>query len=132
MRFHFAVSQAKPFAFRGLFKMMVDPGATRRGTKRSAMRKGSLLQSGRRNGQNVWEYRWRDRSNGTAIYRRIVIGTVDQYPNVFEARSAVRGILLEINPDDPRLPTGSLTLSQLAEHYRQRELLSDDSWKTYS
>jgi hypothetical protein len=91
-----------------------------------------VLQSGRRNGQNVWEYRWRDRSNGTAVYRRIVIGTVDQYPNVFEARSAVRGILLEINPGDPRLPTSSLTLSQLAEHYRQRELLLEDSWKSYS
>ena len=44
----------------------------------------------------------------------------------------MRGILLEINLGDPRFPTSSLTLSQLAEHYRQRELLFEDSWKSYS
>ena len=54
MRFHFEVAQPKPFEFRGLVKIMVDPGAVRRGTKRSPMQNGSLLQSGRRNGQNVW------------------------------------------------------------------------------
>ncbi len=90
------------------------------------------MKSKRRNGQTVWEFRWRDRTSGKAVYRRIVLGTIQQFATEREARDAVAGIVLEININDPRLQTAMLTISQLAEHYRRRELGSDNTWKTYS
>lgn len=96
------------------------------------MQNGSLMKSKRRNGQTVWEFRWRDRTSGKAVYRRIVLGTTQQFATESAARAAVAGIVLEINVNDPRLQTGRLTISQLAEHYRRRELASDNTWKTYS
>ena len=86
------------------------------------MQKGSLLETKRRNGQSVWEFRWRDRSSGKTVYRRIVAGTTQQLASEDEAREIVEGIVLEINSGDPLLLTGVLTMSQLIEHYRQREL----------
>ncbi len=96
------------------------------------MQNGSLMKSKRRNGQTVWEFRWRDRTSGKAVYRRIVLGTTQQFATEREARDAVAGIVLEINVNDPRLQTARLTISQLAEHYRRRELASDNTRKTYS
>ncbi len=96
------------------------------------MQNGSLMKSKRQNGQTLWEFRWRDRKSGKAVYRRIVLGTTQQFATEREARDAVAGIVLEINGDDPRLPKSKLTMSQLAEHYRRRELASDNTWKTYS
>ncbi len=75
---------------------------------------------------------WRDRTSGKAIYRRIVLGATDKFVNEDGARAAAAGIVLEINLPDPRLERGALTVSQLAEHYRFRELSVDNTWKTYS
>lgn len=96
------------------------------------MQNGSLIQTSCRNGQSVWEFRWRDRTSGKAIYRRIVLGTFRQLATEIEARSAVAGIWREINVNDPRLETSPLTISQLTEHYRRRELSQDNTWKTFS
>src|ERR1700719_162025 len=96
------------------------------------MQNGSLIETKRRSGQTVWEFRWRDRTSGKAVYRRIVLGTTQQFATEREARDAVAGIVLEINVNDPRLQTARLTISQLGEHYRRRELASDNTSKTYS
>jgi hypothetical protein len=80
----------------------------------------------------VWELRWRDRTSGKAVYRRIVLGTAEQFPTETEARAVVAGIVLEINVKDSRLQPHTLTISQLTEHYRRRELSADNTWKTYS
>jgi hypothetical protein len=69
------------------------------------MQNGSLMKSKRQNGQTVWEFRWRDRTSGKAVYRRIVLGTTQQFATEREARDAVAGIVLEINVNDPRLQT---------------------------
>jgi len=96
------------------------------------MQNGSLIKANRRNGQEVWEFRWRDRTSGKAVYRRIVLGSAQQFPTEIEARAAAAGIVLEINVNDPRVQTHALTMSQLAEHYRHRELSPDNTWKSYS
>ncbi len=60
------------------------------------MQNGSLIKANRRNGQEVWKFRWRDRTSGKAVYRRIVLGSAQQFPTEIEARAAVAGIVLEI------------------------------------
>src|SRR5271165_6038388 len=96
------------------------------------MQNGSLMKTKRRNGQSVWEFRWRDRTSGRAVYRRIVVGTTQQFATAIEARERIAGIVLEMNVNDPRLQTSALTVTQLTEHYRCRELSTDNTWKTYS
>src|SRR5258708_21210763 len=96
------------------------------------MQNGSLIKATRRNGQEVRTIRGRDGTSGKAVYRRIVLGSAQQFPTEIEARAAVAGIVLEINVNDPRVPRRALTISQLAEHYRHRELSPDNTWKSYS
>jgi integrase len=96
------------------------------------MQNGSLIETKRRSGQSVWEFRWRDRSSGQAVYRRIVVGTTQKIATEDEARGIVEGIVFEINSGDPRLGTRVLTMSQLIEHYRRRELSVDNTWKSYA
>jgi integrase len=96
------------------------------------MQNGSLIKTTRRNGQIVWEFRWRDQTGGPVVYRRIVVGSIQQFATAIEARETIAGIVLEANVRDPRLQIGALTMCQLAEHYRRRELSSDNTWKTYS
>ncbi|HEU5352227.1 MAG TPA: tyrosine-type recombinase/integrase [Terracidiphilus sp.] len=96
------------------------------------MQKGSLIQSTRRNGQRVWEFRWRDRSSHRVVYRRIVLGKTEEFTSAAEARAVVAGLTLEMNKNDRRLQPHLLTLAQLADHYRCRELSTDNLWKTYS
>ena len=96
------------------------------------MQNGSLLETKRRSGQSVWEFRWRDRTSGKAVYRRIVVGTTQKIATEDEARGIVEGIVFEINSGDPRLRTRVLTMSQLIEHYRRRELSVDNTWKSYA
>ena len=96
------------------------------------MQNGSLIESKRRSGQSVWEFRWRDRTSGKPVYRRIVLGNTEQFTTEADAREIVEGIVLEINSGDPRLGTRVLTMSQLIEHYRRRELAVDNTWKSYA
>ena len=96
------------------------------------MQNGSLIETRRRSGHSVWEFRWRDRTSGKAVYRRIVVGTIEQFKTAADAREILEGIVLEINSDDLRLRASVLTMSQLIEHYRQRELSVDNTWKSYA
>jgi len=62
------------------------------------MQQGGLIRSGRKRGPDVWQFRWADKgAYGKRIYRRRVIGTVCQYPEVDSARRAVTGLLREIS-----------------------------------
>jgi hypothetical protein len=66
------------------------------------MQNGSLMKTERRNGQSVWEFRWRDRTSGRAVYRRIVLGTTQQFATAIEARETIAEIILEMNVNDLR------------------------------
>src|ERR1700675_2330352 len=60
------------------------------------MQNGSVIKTKRRSGQSVWEFRWRDRTSGKAVYRRIVLGSAQQFPTEIEARAAARTTRLEL------------------------------------
>lgn len=97
------------------------------------MQYGVLDRVTRRRGPNVWTYRWRERGpSGQFIYRRRVIGTVKQFKNKAATRKATAGLVREINSQDLRVKFTTMTLAQLAEHYRQRELRPSNLDKNYS
>jgi integrase len=97
------------------------------------MQQGSLIRSNRKRGPDVWQFRWAERGpQGRRIYRKRVIGTVCQYSDADSARKAVTGFLAEINSDD--LPQGPLpmTVAEVCDHFDQRELTKDNTWRSYS
>ena len=97
------------------------------------MQNGSVMRAERRRGPDVWEFRWREPgADGRRRHRRMVVGSVNQFVDksaVFRATSALRR---DINMADVRSKGKPITLSQLADHYSQRELAANNRWKTHS
>jgi integrase len=97
------------------------------------MQQGSLIRSGRKRGPDVWQFRWADRGpSGKRIYRRRVIGTVCQYPEANSARKAVTGLLRETVSHPLQRSSLPLTISELCDHFVQRELTNENTWRSYS
>jgi integrase len=70
------------------------------------MQLGSLIRSGRCSGPDIWEFRYRDRRhNGRRVYRRIKVGTVNQFKTEAAARKGIAGLIREINFGDIRFRT---------------------------
>ena len=62
------------------------------------MQQGSLICQHRKQGPDVWQFRWSEYDlNGRRIYRKRVIGTVEQYSDPSSARAAVSGLLVRVN-----------------------------------
>lgn len=97
------------------------------------MQHGSITRTQSQRGPDVWEYRWREPgADGKRKHRRIVVGSIDQYCDKLEALRAITALRREINLADARLKTKLITFSELVDHYRQRELTSDTSWKSHA
>ena len=97
------------------------------------MQKGSLIRSSRRQGPDVWEYRWRESCSGqTRKHRRIVIGSLNILKDESAALKSIAALQRDININDRRMRAKPLRLAELVEHYRQRELATDNGWKTLS
>jgi len=97
------------------------------------MQQGSLIRQHRKHGPDVWQFRWSEYGlNGRRIYRKKVIGTVDQYCDASAARGAVSGLLRGVNPSVIRLTFKPITIAQLCAHFEQHELARENSWRTFS
>src|SRR6201987_3197232 len=61
------------------------------------MQRGSLIRKNHKQGPDVWQFRWSEKSpEGRRVYRKRVVGTVEQYPSEDAARRAVVGLVAEI------------------------------------
>jgi len=100
--------------------------------KRARYQKGCLYRAKRRTGPPVWEFRWREaQADGSRVNRKLVIGTVEQYPSKGEATKAVETLMLRINQETLCVRPSSMQI--LVEHYSQKELAdADDDKKTFS
>jgi len=97
------------------------------------MQDGSVTVEGRKQGPDVWCFRWREGGpDGRRIHRRIVLGTADELKNIDAARKAVVGLTREINLNDVRIRTGSITFAALSRHFQQRELVRGNTRIAYS
>jgi integrase len=97
------------------------------------MQHGSLAIIGRKEGPAVWQFRWSEKDlHGARAQRKRVIGSVERYPNEAAARSAITVLLTEINSDKVRMGSRSITVAQLCDHFQQRELARDNTWRSYA
>jgi hypothetical protein len=89
------------------------------------MQRGSLVCQHRKQGPDVWQFRWSEYDpNGRRIYRKRVIGTVEQYSDSSAARGAVSGLLLRATPSVPGLafnPLPSLSSVHTSSNMSWRE-----------
>jgi integrase len=92
------------------------------------MQQGSVIQTSRKEGPNVWQFRWSEKDlNGDRVYRKRVIGTVEQYADAATVRRAASGLLTGVNLRFRQDRIGSITIDQLCEHFEQSEVRSGAS-----
>jgi len=97
------------------------------------MQRGSLAMVSRKEAPSVWQLRWSEKNlHGVRVQRKRVIGSVERYPDEAAARSAVTVLLAEINSDKVRMSSRSITVAQLCDHFEQRELARDNTWRSYA
>ncbi len=97
------------------------------------MQNGSMIRTERHGGPDVWEFRWREPGpDGKRKHRRMVVGTTNEFGDEVAAREAIAGLHLCMNSRSERVKVRQITLSELVDHYRQRELKPDILWKTHS
>ncbi len=96
--------------------------------KRDRYQQGSLTTERRKNGPDVWVYRWREKSsNGQTIQRKHIIGTKKQYLTESAALRAVDTLRLDINAE--AVSTSDVTVDEVIAHYKETEL-ADTNRKT--
>jgi hypothetical protein len=57
---------------------------------------------------------------------------VKQFKTEASARKGIAGLIREINFGEIRFRTTTMTVGELVDHYRLRELMQDNTWKSYS
>jgi integrase len=80
---------------------------------------GSLSREVRKAGPAVWIFRWRENAAGGRVNRKVVVGTLEEYPSKTAAKRAVETLRSTINAGNPAVP---MTLAQLVKHYEEQEL----------
>lgn len=86
---------------------------------RQRYQSGSLSREVRKAGPAVWIFRWRENAAEGRVYRKVVVGTVEQFPTKTAAKHAVETLRSTINAGDPAVP---MTVRQLVKHYEENEL----------
>jgi hypothetical protein len=95
------------------------------------MQNGSMIRAERQHGPDVWEFRWREPgADGKRKHRRMVVGSTDDFVDEPAARQAITGLHLHMNSHDEGVKARLITISELVDHDRQRELKPDTLWKT--
>lgn len=91
--------------------------------RRARHQKGSLQRVKRKKGQDVWIFRWYEiQPDGTKKYRKVVVGTVEEFKTETDAHKAVDALRLTINEQTPRQQLKEISLDTLVQHYRQHEM----------
>ena len=91
--------------------------------RRARYQKGSLQRVKRKSGESVWVFRWYEiQPDGTKKYRKIVIGTIEEFRTEAEAQKSVDALRLTINEQTPRQQLRQISFETLVEHYRQHEM----------
>jgi integrase len=86
---------------------------------RQRYQSGSLTKEKRKAGPAVWIFRWREYTPDGRVNRKVVVGTVQQFPTKTAARKASEPLRTNAIADNPAL---LLTVKQLVKHYKENEL----------
>ena len=97
------------------------------------MQHGSPIQTSRKRGPDVWLFQWLEKDDeGRRICRKRVIETVEEYVSGDAARSSIAALTAKVNSANPQTVTDSMTFAQLRAHFEQRELATNNMWRSYA
>ncbi len=92
--------------------------------KRNSYQTGSLTTEPRKNGPDMWVFRWREQTTDGSIVRpKEVVGSVKQFPTKASAQKACMGLQMAANTASTAKHSPSL--SSIADHYRREELIPE-------
>ena len=96
--------------------------------RRTRYQQGSVQREMRRQGPDVWVYRWYEvGSDGASKYRKAIVGTVLTLPTEAVALKAARALRIDANQQTPQSESGPSTIAELVAHYRLKELAGDSN-----
>jgi integrase len=87
----------------------------------SRFQNGSLLKIKRRNGEQVWAFRWYENTGAARTYKKRIIGTVAHLPHRRDAERAVSSLRININAGIH----APQTVADLVAHYLKTELVPE-------
>ena len=94
--------------------------------KRPRYQLGTLYPEPRKNGPDVWVYRWRETDGqGRRALRKQIIGTVRELRTQADAQRAAEALRLSINRHTIEHGGPPSTVRKLVEHYRLKEMPMD-------
>jgi hypothetical protein len=102
---------------------VLQPPESERGSNpmRTRYQHGSLQLDERRNGPDVWVYRWREYlPTGKTQRRGEMIGTIEEFPTKADALKASEYLRLTANSENPRART--LSFGALLDRYMKEEM----------
>ena len=88
---------------------------------RQRYQSGSLTKEKRKAGPAVWIFRWRENTPDGRVNRKVVVGTVEEFPTKTAARKAAEPLHTIAIADNAAVP---VTVKQLVKHYSDNELSS--------
>jgi hypothetical protein len=97
------------------------------------MQEGSIIRSERKYGPAVGQFRGSETGpQGQRVYRKRVVGTVEEYASAQAIRDSVKGLIANPRSSDLRTRPVAMTVADLCQHFQQRELVHGDNWPSYS
>jgi integrase len=97
------------------------------------MQHGCMERLNRKRGPQVWQFRWSEIDlDGKRLYHKKIIGSVEHYPDETAVRRAVVGLLSELNNDVQSANPRVMTIAQLCDHFEQRELSKENTWRSHA
>jgi integrase len=97
------------------------------------MQQGSIIKAERKHGPAVWQFRWSETgSQGQRVYRKRVVGTLEDCADSEAVRVAFRSLIAKPSSGVLHTRPTTMTVSDLCQHFWQRELVQDDNWRSYS
>jgi integrase len=90
---------------------------------RSNYQFGSLYQEARKNGPDVWVYRWRESTpEGVRQLRKRIVGSILDLRTQTDAQKAVEAFRVTLNKQAAQEASRPRTIGALVEHYRSLEM----------
>ncbi len=91
--------------------------------RRTRYQQGMISRVKRKQGPDCWIFRWRETDvNGKRVRRKVVLGTVKEYPTEASALKAAESLRITINGEQPQPSQQPVSVSALVDHFKQHEL----------
>jgi integrase len=96
--------------------------------RRARYQQGTIDRVKRKQKPDCWIFRWRETdANGKRVRRKVILGTVKEYPTEASALKAAESLRITINEEQPKPSQQPVSVAALVDHFKQHELVSSEN-----